>query len=324
MKSIEGFSFGSIRNSSGNISGQLKITGTTDAPVVRGDVNFNKVGFNVATLNSYFTMPKETITFNNDGILFDDFTLIDSLGNKAIVTGTLYTKTFTDFSFGIDITANNFRVINSTREDNKLYYGKLFVDSQIKIRGNMTKPVVDANITVNPKTDLTIVLPEDDPSIEDRKGVVEVINPNEPKEDSIFLAKRLDSLRKAPVSGLDVSATIKINKEANFTIVVDERNGDVVQLKGNAQLNGGIDPSGKISLTGTYTVESGSYNLSYASVKRKFLFKKGSTITWDGDPTLATVDMTAIYVANVPPIDLVSDQLSSTQNAVQVQAETAL
>ena len=60
----------------------------------------------------------------------------------------------------------------------------------------MNKPVVDANITVNDKTDLTIVLPTDDPGIEDRKGVVEVINPNAPKPDSIFLAKQLDSLRK--------------------------------------------------------------------------------------------------------------------------------
>ena len=181
----------------------------------------------------------------------------------------------------------------------------------------MNKPVVDADITVNDKTDLSIVLPQDDPGIEDRKGVVEVINPNAPKTDSIFLAKQLDSLRKSSVNGLDVSATIKINKAAKFTIIVDERNGDVVQLSGDAQLNGGIDPSGKMSLTGTYTVENGSYNLSYSGVKKKFLFKKGSTITWDGDPTLATVDMTAIYVANVPPIDLVSDQLGSSQNAVQ-------
>ena len=317
MKSIEGFSFGSLRNASGILSGQLRISGTTDAPVVRGDINFNKVGFNVSMLNSYFTMPRETITFNNDGILFDDFTLVDSLGNKAIVTGTLYTKTFTDFGFGIDITSDNFRVINSTQENNKLYYGKLYVDSRIKIRGDMNKPVVDADITVNDKTDLSIVLPQDDPGIEDRKGVVEVINPNAPKTDSIFLAKQLDSLRKSSVNGLDVSATIKINKAAKFTIIVDERNGDVVQLSGDAQLNGGIDPSGKMSLTGTYTVENGSYNLSYSGVKKKFLFKKGSTITWDGDPTLATVDMTAIYVANVPPIDLVSDQLGSSQNAVQ-------
>jgi len=117
--------------------------------------------------------------------------------------------------------------------------------------------------------------------------------------------------------GLDVSATIKVNKGANFTMVVDERNGDVVQVKGEAQLNMTIDPSGKTSLTGTYTVEQGSYNLSYATVKRKFLFKKGSSITWNGDPTLANVDLTAIYVANVPPIDLVSDQLGSSQNTIQ-------
>ncbi|MBS1530366.1 MAG: translocation/assembly module TamB domain-containing protein [Bacteroidetes bacterium] len=308
-KSIEGFSFGSIREAKGDISGQLKITGTTSAPVVRGDVNFNHVGFNVAMLNSYFTMPKESITFNASGVQFNNFTMIDSLGNKDIIAGAIYTQTYTNFRFGLDITTNNFRLVNSTQDNNKLYYGTLYIDSHITVRGNMDKPVVDANVTVNDKTNLTMVLPSDDPGIEDRKGVVEVINPHAPRADSAFLAKQLDSLRKSNVKGLDVSASIRVNKNASFTIVIDERNGDEVQIKGAAQLNCAIDPSGKINLTGTYTVDQGSYNLSYATVKRKFIFQKGSTITWNGDPTTGTVDITAIYVANVPPIDLVSDQL---------------
>jgi len=316
MKSIEGFSFGSIRRASGDITGQLKITGTASAPVVRGDVNFNKVGFNVSMLNSYFTMPNEKITFNNDGILFNDFTMVDSLGNKAVVSGTLYTKTFTDYKFGIDINATNFRAVNSTQDDNKLYYGQLFIDTRIRIRGNMAKPVVDADLTVNDKTNMTFVLPQDDPGIEDRQGVVEVINPNDPKLDSILLAKQLDSLRKSGVTGLDVTANVNINKNAKFTIVIDERNGDVVNIQGEGHLNGGIDPSGKINLTGTYTVNSGSYNLAYATVKRKFNFKAGSTITWTGDPTSANINLTAVYIANVPPIDLVSEQLGGDQNAV--------
>jgi hypothetical protein len=316
-KSVEGFSFGSIKEASGVISGQLKIAGTTSAPTIRGDVNFNKVGFNVSMLNSYFTMPRESITFNNDGIRFNDFTLVDSTGNKAIVRGTVYTKTYTDFDFAVDIHTDNFRVINSTQADNKLYYGKLYLNSDIKIRGDINTPVVDANLTVNDKTDLTIVLPNSDPGVEDRKGVVEFINPNAPKTDSILLAKQLDSLRKSDLNGLDVSATVKVNKNANFTIVIDQNNGDIVHLKGEAQLSGGIDPSGKTSLTGTYTVDQGSYNLSYASVNRKFNFKKGSTITWTGDPTSANINLTAIYVANVPPIDLVSNQLSGTENQTQ-------
>ncbi|RYF90056.1 MAG: hypothetical protein EOO00_09365, partial [Chitinophagaceae bacterium] len=130
MKSIEGFSFGAIRNASGNITGGLKITGTTDAPAVRGDINFNKVGFNVSMLNSYFTMPRERITFNEEGIYFNDFTLVDSTNNKAVISGTLYTKTFTDFRFGLDINARNFRIMNSTRADNKLSIPAQPIDQQ--------------------------------------------------------------------------------------------------------------------------------------------------------------------------------------------------
>jgi hypothetical protein len=314
VKSIEGFSFGNIKEASGDITGQLKITGTTSAPAIRGDVNFNKVAFNVSMLNSYFTMPHERITFNNDGIRFNDFTLVDSTGNKGLVSGTIYTANYIDYKFGVDIRTDNFRVINSTQDDNKLYYGKLYLNSNIKIRGDMNTPRVDANLTVNDKTDLTIVLPTSDPGIEDRQGVVEFFDPNAPKSDSIMLAKQLDSLKKSSLTGMDVNATININKNANFTIVVDQNNGDVVHLKGTAHLSGGIDPSGKTNLTGTYTVEQGSYNLSYASVNRKFNFKKGSTIVWTGDPTSANINLTAIYVANVPPIDLVSNQLAGTEN----------
>jgi hypothetical protein len=311
MKSIEGFTLGNLRNTTGDITGQMKIAGSPSTPRVNGDINFNKVGFNVAMLNSYFRLDDEKISFNQQGIAFNNFTLVDSAGNKASINGAIYTKTFTDFKFGLDINANNFRAINSTREDNKLYYGKLYLNTRLKIRGDMNKPVVDGSLAVNDLTDLTIVLPQSDPGIQDRKGVVEFVNRSAPKLDSILLAKQRDSVSKSDITGLDVTANITISKNANFNIVIDERNGDVVHIKGDAQLNAAVDPSGKINLTGTYTVNSGSYNLAYATVQRNFTFKRGSTITWTGDPTSANIDLTAVYVANVPPIDLVEDQLGS-------------
>ncbi len=310
LKSIEGFSMGYIKNASGGINGQLKITGPTSAPAIRGDVKFNQAAFNISMLNSYYKMPNETLTFNNDGILFNDFTLIDSAGNKAIVTGTVYTKTYTDYKFGIDINSNNFRVFNSTAADNKLYYGQLYLDSKITIRGDMNKPVIDANLKVNDKTLFTIVIPQSDPGVQDRKGVVEFVNKKAPRVDSLLKGK-LDSLKKSDITGLDISANITVDKNAEFIIVIDERNGDIVHLKGDAQLNGSIDPSGKTSLTGTYTVNEGYYNLSYATLNRKFIFKQGSTITWEGDPTMATLNLTATYIAKTAPIDLVDNQLTS-------------
>lgn len=319
MKSIEGFTFGSIRNTKGNITGQLKITGTTTAPAIRGDVKFNQVGFNVSMLNSYFQMPNETISFTDDGIHFNDFTMIDSTGAKAVVTGAVYTTTYTDFKFGLDINAKNFRVMNSTHADNKLYYGKLFIDTRIHVRGDMIKPIVDGTLTVNEKTDMTVVLPTADPSVEDRKGVVEFFDQDAPPSDSVLLVKQLDSLKKSEVTGMDINMVVNVSKQANFNIVIDERNGDVVHIKGEASLQGGIDPSGKINLTGTYTVASGSYTLSYATVVRKFNFKAGSTIVWTGDPTSANIDLTATYIAKVPPIDLIQDQLGDVQTTMLKQ-----
>ncbi|RYE18751.1 MAG: translocation/assembly module TamB, partial [Sphingobacteriaceae bacterium] len=262
---------------------------------------------------AYFRLEDEKISFNQDGINFNNFTLIDSANNKATINGAVYTKTFTDFKFGLDINANNFQAVNSTRENNKLFYGKLFLNTRLKIRGDLDKPVVDGNLVVNDKTDMTIVLPQSDPGIQDRKGVVVFVNHSAPKLDSILLAKQRDSVAKSDITGLDVTANITINKNANFNIVIDESNGDVVHIKGEAQLNAGVDPSGKTNLTGTYTVNEGSYNLAYATVQRKFNFKRGSTITWTGDPTSANIDLTATYVANVPPIDLVEDQLGSDE-----------
>jgi hypothetical protein len=184
------------------------------------------------------------------------------------------------------------------------------MDSQISIRGDMNKPIVDGKLKVNEKTRMTIVIPQDDPAIEDRKGVVEFVNKKAPKLDSI-MKRQLDSLKKSDITGMDVSANITVDKNAEFIIIIDERNGDVVHLKGDAQLNLGIDVSGKTNLTGTYTVNSGSYDLSYATVKRKFIIRQGSTVTWQGDPTLAQLNVTAIYVAKVPPIDLVDNQLTT-------------
>ena len=93
--------------------------------------------------------------------------------------------------------------------------------------------------------------------------------------------------------------------------MIDERNGDALVVKGRADLVAGIDKSGKTSLTGTYELTSGSYQLSMSFLNRKFDIQRGSTITWTGDPTTANINITATYLANTPSIDLVEPQLNA-------------
>jgi hypothetical protein len=109
---------------------------------------------------------------------------------------------------------------------------------------------------------------------------------------------------------MDVAATIETDSNALFTMIIDERNGDALGLRGRADLVGAIDRSGKVTLTGNYELENGSYNLSLSVLKRKFIIQRGSTITWTGDPRTANIDITATYLVNAPSIDLVQQQLS--------------
>jgi hypothetical protein len=90
-------------------------------------------------------------------------------------------------------------------------------------------------------------------------------------------------------------------------------------LKGVGQMTAGIDASGKITLVGSYDIAQGTYNLSFNFLKRKFDIEKGSRIVWTGEPTTAQIDVTAIYIANTAPLDLVQGQIQATNENIYKQ-----
>jgi hypothetical protein len=175
--------------------------------------------------------------------------------------------------------------------------------------------VVDGSLTVNDGTRLFVVVPQENPGLVQRDGIVQFVDMDAPENDSLFLDA--DSLNKTNVKGMDVTANIEIKKEAVFNIIVDPANGDFLNVRGEAILSTGIDPSGKITLVGNYTLEEGSYQISFNLLQRKFDINKGSTITWTGEPTTAQLNVSAVYIANTAPIDLVQQQIAASTPAIR-------
>ncbi|WP_316840482.1 translocation/assembly module TamB domain-containing protein [Pedobacter gandavensis] len=318
LKQLESVSMGQIKNGSGTISGQMSVKGALTAPKVIGEVKFNQAAFTATYVNSYFRIPDETISFNEEGIKFDNFTVLDSLNQPLKVNGNIYTTNYTDFRFGLDISARNFRLMNSTEADNDMIYGKVFVSTNFfRIRGDMYQPQINMNITVNKGTKFFFAMPSSDPSIIDQEGVVQFIDADAaPFNGKVALST--DSVTKAPIMGINLSADLNMDKEAEFTVVVDPSNGDQLKVKGEGTLNATMDPSGKMSLTGRYELSDGSYKLSVGGiVSREFKIQQGSSIVWTGEPTSANVDITALYEANAPAIDLVANQVNDELSRAQ-------
>jgi hypothetical protein len=262
-------------------------------------------------LGSYFKIDNDAIKINNEGITFNTFTIKDSADNTLVVDGIARTSNFFNYQFDMNVRSSNFRALNSVKKPGALYYGQVYLTSDLGIKGTETSPIVDGNLRINEETVLTVVLPQPEPGVVDREGVIRFVDMDAPGNDSIFMntvAKYDSSFNKSDITGLDVTVNIEIVKEAEFNVVVDEGNGDFLRVKGEALLNAGIDPSGKITLTGTYELESGGYELSFNFIRRRFDIEKGSKITFNGEPTNATMDVTAIYVANASSAELVGSQ----------------
>ncbi|AWI26260.1 translocation/assembly module TamB domain-containing protein [Flavobacterium pallidum] len=316
ITSIQPFTAGNIAKGSGYVSGDMKISGTVDAPKIIGGLQFHNGAFTVVKLNSPFNLMNDRIDFTETGIVFTDFSLSDAEKNTLTIKGKVNTSNYRDYGFALNINADNFRAMDSKAKDNDLYYGKLFLNSRLSIRGDLNKPIIDGTIKINEDTRLTIVLPQPDPSIADREGIVEFIDQDNPQLNE-KLVTDADLISKTPFKGLDVSVNIEIDKDAELTLIIDKGNGDFVKVKGEARLSGGIDESGKTTLTGRYELKEGSYEMTFNLLKRKFNIREGSYILWTGEPTSADINITAVYNANVAPIDLLDDQLGSVTPAIR-------
>ena len=315
LSTLEGAMATAITNASGTLNGNVKISGSLNNPDIAGDIHFNKTSFALTLLGSQFSIDNETLSVTEDELVFQDFNIRDSANNALNLNGTIATHNFINYRFNLYAYANNFLILNSTKKPNSLYFGRLNISTELHLSGTETRPAIDGAITVNDGTNLTLVVPQREPGIVQREGIVQFVDMDAPENDSLF--RNYDSLNYAGVLGMDIATNIEIKKEAIFNIIVDEANGDFLNVRGEALLSAGVDPSGKITLVGNYQLEEGAYQLSFNFLQRRFDITKGSSITWTGSPTTAALDVQAVYIANTAPIDLVQDQIAASTPAIR-------
>ncbi|MEX2513706.1 MAG: translocation/assembly module TamB domain-containing protein [Cyclobacteriaceae bacterium] len=304
LKVIEGITDGAISEAQGNISGNFTVQGTTVEPLYNGSFQFNQTEFTIATLNSRFKLAEEEINLDNVGIYLDNFTINDQDNNTFSIDGEILTDSISNPTFNLQMDAENFLVLNSSREDNDLFYGKANIDAAVKIQGDLNLPRINAKIGVNRGTDLTFIVPESQLDVVEREGVVRFVNREDPDD---ILTRRENEISATGFTGYQVAALLDVSPDAIFNVVVDERSGDNLQIAGEADLKLNLDPNGRVTLAGRYELEKGHYEMSlYGVVSRRFEIEEGSTLNWGGDPMDANLDITAIYRVETSAAELMA------------------
>jgi len=309
LKTFSHVAESNVQSMSGYLRGQLSLSGNLDTPVLRGNLHFDSARIVPTVTGEPLLLSKDRIEFDADGFNFAEFALLDSAGNKLTVDGNVYTKNYRDYRFDVFVNAHNFRLVNAPEESNRQFYGALNLDAVASMVGPTDNLKVDGDIRVNKRTNFYFVLPGSDPEIVNRTGVVRFVDRYHPIDTAARNAAILKA-KTAQIKGLEIGLNIQTDSSAFFTMVIDERTGDALAVRGRSNLVFDIDKNGKMNLTGSYEVESGTYNLSLDVLKRKFDIQHGSTITWTGDPMTAVLDVTATYSANTPSLDLIANEVS--------------
>ncbi|WP_258098417.1 translocation/assembly module TamB domain-containing protein [Marinoscillum pacificum] len=310
---MEAFLSEEISNPEGYFTGTVSIKGNTAEPKYNGELQFHDFGLKVNSLNTRFAINNESLKVDNKGIYLNSFKIQDQDQNAFTIKGNILTESLTNPTFDLSLTARNFTALNSDKDDNELFYGKVGLDADLTVKGNLAIPKIRGSIGILKNSDFTMIVPESQADLVEREGVVVFVNKQNP--DDILTRKDEDANNTvSALTGLDLNTNLNIGTGATFKIVINERTGDNFQISGKGEFNFGMEPNGRTTLAGIYTVSDGHFEASlYNLVKRRFDLAPGGTINWSGDPLSAELDIQAIYNVKASPAPLLLDDNNANQ-----------
>lgn len=309
---LKAFSSGRLKHADGNIHGKASLTGDITNPIWNGRLLFDTVYFALTDLGAPYRVNNQFIDLNYPLIQFKEFTIKDSLNNSMYINGNIRAKSISKYDLNFNVKTNDFVVLNVEQNPENEFFGYASVDANLWVRGTSEEPDIQGNILLNDKSDVTIILPEQNFDKDAAKSIVRFVD-----ADTLDIIKSREKFKDgfdqgdAFVKFLNYNLNIEVKKDATLRILVDPVSGDEMTVRGNAQLNAGVDPGGNLLLAGNYELESGSYVLNYQFLQRRFNLLKGSTIAFLGAPMNARVDVNAEYISKASPRDLLSGEVGS-------------
>jgi hypothetical protein len=293
-KTMQAFSFGEIQRADGQMSGELKLSGDPADPIIRGELAFKEFNFVLKQLGAPFSLKNQTVAFKGQSVQMNNFTLIDSTGQKLVTTGRVLFPDLPNYSYKFNVKANDFLAINARRYANDYFFGNARIDASMDISGVNESYTVNGDIKVVPGSNITVLMPEDDGVGSEMQQVITFVdrsNPTPKKEDE----EVAQSFASRINASSEITLNVQVDDKSELTVLVDELTGDYLRVRGNARLRTGFNASNELFLYGDYNITDGAYELSVSFAKRKFDLLAGSYIRWTGDPLAGDVNIKAAY-----------------------------
>ncbi|HSM62499.1 MAG TPA: translocation/assembly module TamB domain-containing protein, partial [Gillisia sp.] len=303
-----------IDNIRGFASGDAKVSGNYKNPDITGKLKLEKAGVRIPYLNVDVDFKENaTVNLTKQQFNFDEIEIVDTkYRTKGILDGFISHKNFKEWFLDLSVTSNRLLVLDTESTEDALYYGTAFINGFASIKGPSDELVIDVNASTAKGTVFKIPL-SDTESIGDN-SYIHFLSPEEK-------ASRLagNPYEIPDVKGLELNFDLDITNDAEVEVVVDKTSGSTLRGRGAGNLLLEINTNGKFNMWGDFVVYQGVYNFKYAGLVQKvFQVRSGSSINWDGNPTQAQLDVSAVYEVNANPAVLLENPSINRKIPVEV------
>jgi translocation and assembly module TamB len=306
---VQGFTKDLFAGLSGKITGNLQLAGSLDAPRYKGEIQLDSTKFSLLALNTLYRIDRQKLLINDPDLLLQQFSITDSGGNKLNITGRLGLFSARERTLDLAVEAKDFMLLNAVQKPDVSLYGRGIIDAMLSVKGTVDAPMITGDAYLQKKSQIHLVSGNNSKVMKTRTDGIMFVDIDTIGWVNTSIADvTVDSaLKKKKLKGrLNYDLNIKVDKDAQFSMVIDPSTSDELLISGDAHLKAGLLDNGQVGIEGVYNLQSGYYKINNLLLRGKFLLVKGSSISFSGDPSLAEADVTTEYIIEASPKGLLN------------------
>ena len=301
----------------GEMSGKAILFGNFHTINLEGDIVADSIRFLLDYVNCYYTASDVPIHIIPDLIEFSDIPIHDKEGHEAKLGGWLKHDAFHSPEFNFAITdARNFLSYDTNPSINPDWYGTIYGNGACFVEGGPGIVNIRVNMTSAPHSKFTFVMNDTQQAdtynfitFRDRDAKDAPVESQVVDSIGLVLSQLKQQVKQeenSEPSAYNIDLQGDITPDVAITVVMDPVGGDHIKATGNGHMRLTYNNNGELETYGKYTLDKGTYTFTLQDVIIKdFTIRDGSSISFQGDPYAATLDLEAAYSLNafLPDLD---------------------
>lgn len=316
---------------SGRATGKIRIHGPFTGISLTGSAVAENFRFKVDILNTELCC-SDTVRFLPDRIYMNNILVTDGVGNSGRATISLPHNNLKDLRYNVSANLNNMLVLNTKESPDLPFFGKVYASGYLNLYGGPGNLNVDADMTTGPNSEFTFSLGTVSSATENQ-FVTFVDKTKYWRTDTLYVpqSKKNKTLNNVADNDPNVNSDVRLNLniDANpnvyIKLIMDPSAGDYIGGNGSGNIKVDFYNKGDVKMYGNYTINQGVYKFSLQEIIRKdFIIKSGSTVSFNGNPLDANLDINAIYTVNSVPLQDLGADVASQAGQTNVKVNCTM